>query len=29
MNVRVANKFQRLCGKIYEEFGLDYAVMNV
>jgi len=26
---RVANEFQRLCRKIYEEFGLDYTVMNV
>ena len=29
MDGRVANEFQRLCRKIYEEFGLDYTVMNV
>ena len=29
MDGRVANEFQQLCRKIYEEFGLDYTVMNV
>jgi 4-cresol dehydrogenase (hydroxylating) flavoprotein subunit len=29
MDGRVANAFQRLCRKIYEEFGLDYTAMNV
>jgi len=29
MDGRVANEFQKLCRKIYEEFGLDYTVMNV
>jgi 4-cresol dehydrogenase (hydroxylating) len=29
MDGRVANDFQRLCRKTYEEFGLDYMVMNV
>ncbi|HWW35804.1 MAG TPA: FAD-binding oxidoreductase, partial [Xanthobacteraceae bacterium] len=29
MDGRVANEFQRLCRKIYEQFGHDYTVMNV
>ena len=29
MDGRIANEFQRLCRKTYEEFGLDYTVMNV
>jgi 4-cresol dehydrogenase (hydroxylating) len=29
MEGKVANEFQRLCRGIYEEFGLDYTVMNV
>ena len=29
MDGRVANEFQRLCRTTYEEFGLDYTVMNV
>ena len=29
MDGRVANDFQRLCRATYEEFGLDYTVMNV
>lgn len=29
MDGRVANEFQKLCRTIYEEFGLDYTVMNV
>jgi 4-cresol dehydrogenase (hydroxylating) len=29
MDGRIANDFQRLCRGIYEEYGLDYTVMNV
>ena len=29
MDGRVANEFQRLCRKIYEQFGHDYTVMKV
>jgi 4-cresol dehydrogenase (hydroxylating) len=29
MDGRVANEFQTLCRRIYQEFGLDYTVMNV
>ena len=29
MDGRVANDFQKLCRGIYEEFGMDYTVMNV
>ena len=29
MEGRIANEFQHLCRKIYEEFGLDYTAMNV
>jgi 4-cresol dehydrogenase (hydroxylating) len=29
MDGRVANEFQVLCRSIYEEFGMDYTVMNV
>jgi 4-cresol dehydrogenase (hydroxylating) flavoprotein subunit len=29
MDGKIANEFQRLCRKIYEDHGLDYTVMNV
>ena len=29
MDGKIANEFQKLCRKIYEEHGLDYMVMNV
>jgi 4-cresol dehydrogenase (hydroxylating) len=29
MDGKVANEFQRICRKIYEDHGLDYTVMNV
>ena len=29
MDGKIANEFQRLCRKIYEDHGLDYMVMNV
>lgn len=29
MDGKVANEFQKICRKIYEEHGLDYMVMNV
>lgn len=29
MDGKVANEFQRICRGIYEEFGMDYMVMNV
>ena len=29
MDGKIANDFQNICRKIYEEYGLDYTVMNV
>jgi 4-cresol dehydrogenase (hydroxylating) flavoprotein subunit len=29
MDGKIANEFQRLCRKIYEDHGLDYTVINV
>jgi 4-cresol dehydrogenase (hydroxylating) len=29
MDGRIANEFQRICRGVYEEFGMDYTVMNV
>jgi len=29
MDGKIANEFQKICRKIHEDFGLDYAVMNV
>jgi 4-cresol dehydrogenase (hydroxylating) flavoprotein subunit len=29
MDGKIANAFQKICRKIYEDFGLDYTVMNV
>jgi 4-cresol dehydrogenase (hydroxylating) flavoprotein subunit len=29
MDGRIANEFQRICRGVYEEYGMDYTVMNV